>query len=408
MKRGMLALGLLLAAAGCEKKTTPETSGSARTTASPDKKAPDVAPDAKAPDAKPAEGNTIVIGEVGAMTGDIATFGQSTHRGIMLALKELNAAGGVKGKQFEVKSLDDASKSDEAATSTLRLISQDHVSLILGEVSSTNSKFMAPIAQKNQVPMISPASTNPDVTKLGDYIFRVCFIDPFQGTVMAKFARDTLKVTKVAVLTDARNDYSKGLTQFFSETFTKAGGTIVLQASYSAGDPDFKAQLTQIRGLAPEAIYVPGYYNDVGLIARQARELGITVPLMGGDGWTGNPELYSLGGKALNGSYWSNHYSTQDPSPRIQKFIATYKEAYGQEPDAMAALGYDAMRVAAEAFGRAKDLTGPSVRDAIAATKDFDGVTGKITLDADRNAVKPAVVLKVEDGKSIYQTTIAP
>jgi branched-chain amino acid transport system substrate-binding protein len=375
MKRAFLLLGALLALGGCpkEQKNT----------------------------------DAIIIGEVSSLSGPEATFGQSTHHGIELALGELNKAGGVKGKKLVQKALDDQGKPDEAATSTLRLISQEHAQVILGEVASTNSKQMAPICQNNKVPMITPSSTNPEVTQVGDYIFRVCFIDPFQGTVMAKFAHDSLKLTKVAVLKDVRSDYSMGLSKFFTETFTKLGGTVVKEASYSKGDVDFKAQLTELKGASPEAIYVPGYYNDVGLIVQQARDMGITVPLMGGDGWDSS-KLYEIGGKALNGCYFSNHYSTQDPSPRIQKFIADYKAAYGEVPDALAALGYDAARVAADAITRAKSLDGADIRDAISATRDFDGVTGKISLDANRNAVKPAVVLKIEDGKSTYQTTIAP
>jgi branched-chain amino acid transport system substrate-binding protein len=275
------------------------------------------------------------------------------------------------------------------------------------KVASTNSKQMAPACQNNKTPMITPSSTNPEVTAIGDYIFRVCFIDPFQGTVMARFAHENLKLSKVAILKDVRSDYSMGLSRFFAETFTKAGGQIVKEASYSKGDVDFKAQLTQIKTTNPQAIYVPGYYNDVGLIAQQARDLGITVPLMGGDGWDSS-KLYEIGGKALNGCYFSNHSTNQDPNPKLQKFIADYKAAYGEVPDALAALAYDAARVAADALAREKNQTGADLRDAIAATRDFDGVTGKITLDKNRNAVKPAVVLKIEDGKQIYQTTIAP
>ena len=390
MKRLCYLAVLALALGACEKRTHTA--------------APSGAPKTQTPAAPSA---TWLIGEVGSLSGQQATFGQSTHHGIELAVKELNAAGGVKGKKFELKTYDDQGKPDEAASATLRLISQDHVQLVLGEVASTNSKAMAGPCQHNQVPMITPSSTNPQVTQVGDYIFRVCFIDPFQGEVMAKFARNNLKLDRVAILKDVRSDYSMGLTKYFAATFTKLGGTVVKEASYSQGDVDFKAQLTALKGSDPQAIYLPGYYNDVGLIVSQARDLGITVPFMGGDGWDSS-KLYELGGKALNGSYYSDHSTNQDPNPKLQKFIADYKAAYGQAPDALAALGYDAMRVAADSFARAKSASGPDLRDAIARTKDFDGVTGKITLDADRNAVKPAVVLKIEDGKQLYQTTIAP
>jgi branched-chain amino acid transport system substrate-binding protein len=255
--------------------------------------------------------------------------------------------------------------------------------------------------------MITHASTNPKVTDGNGYVFRVCFIDPFQGYVMAKFARETLKMSKVAVLKDVRNDYSIGLAAAFVARFKGMGGKIVKEEAYSAGDKDFKAQLASIKAAEPEAVYVPGYYADVGLVARQAKRLGLNVPLLGGDGWS-SEKLYEIGGEAIEGSYYSNHYSTQDPSPRIQEFVAEYKEAFGGEPDCFAALGYDAARVAGNAIARAKSLSGDDLRDAIAQTKDFDGVTGMITIDAKHNATKPAVVLKVEGGKSVYQTTVAP
>ncbi len=357
--------------------------------------------------ATPITGNEIVIGEVGSMTGSEATFGVSTHRGIELAINEINTAGGVKGKTIKVISLDDQGKPDEAATAVTKLITQNNVFAILGEVASSRSLAMAPIAQQYQIPMITPSSTNPKVTQVGDFIFRVCFIDPFQGTVMAKFALDTLKFKKVAVLRDVKNDYSVGLADFFTETFKKGGGEVVVDQSYSAGDVDFKSQLTAIRGTKPEAIFVPGYYTEVGLIARQAKELGLNVPLMGGDGWD-SPKLTEIGGKAIDNSYFSNHYSAEDQSPHIQTFIAAYKKAYGEIPDGLAAMGYDAMKVLADALNRAPEISRKSVREVLAQTKDYQGVTGKITIDGERNAIKSAVVLKVADGKYKYQTTINP
>lgn len=351
--------------------------------------------------------NMIVVGEVGAMTGPTATFGTSTHNGIVLAIEEINAAGGVKGKKIHLISLDDQGKPDEAAMVTTKLITQDKVVAILGEVASSVSLAMAPIAQQYKVPMITPSSTNPDVTKKGDYIFRVCFIDPFQGTVMAKFAFDTLKSKNVAVLRDIKNDYSMGLSAIFVDKFKSLGGKIAIEQSYSAGDIDFKSQLTSIRAKKPDAIYIPGYYTDVGLIARQARELGLDVPLMGGDGWD-SPKLKEIGGTAVNGSYFSNHYSAENQDPRVQEFLAKYKAKYNHTPDALAAMGYDAARVLAEAMERAPTLESKDLRDAIAATKDFSGVTGNITIDENRNAVKAAVVLKVTDDGFKYQSTVNP
>ena len=255
--------------------------------------------------------------------------------------------------------------------------------------------------------MITPSSTNPRVTQIGDYIFRVCFIDPFQGLVMAKFATNSLKIKKVAVLRDIRNDYSVGLANVFVENFTRMGGAIVADESYGEGDTDFSAQLTSIKSKNPEGIFIPGYYTEVGLIGRQARKLGITVPLMGGDGWD-SPKLWEIGGEALNGCFYSNHYSVEDPSPAIQKFVGDYRNRYNQVPDALAALGYDAARILVEAFRRAGTTEAAKVRDALAQTKDFVGVTGKITIDKDRNAVKPAVVLRVNNGKLEYVETISP
>ncbi len=349
----------------------------------------------------------IVIGEYGSLTGTTATFGQSTHNAVMLATEQQNAAGGVNGKKIRILVEDDQSKPEEAATAVSKLINQDRVVALIGEVASSRSLAAAPIAQAAKVPMISPSSTNPEVTKKGDYIFRVCFIDPFQGEVLAKFAANTLKVKRVAVLYDVRNDYSVGLRNYFIEKFKQLGGVIVADQSYSEGDSDFRAQLTQLKATKPEAILTPGYYTEVGTIARQARDLGITVPLLGGDGWD-SPKLFEIGGKAIMGSYMSNHNSVDDPDPRIQKFVADYRAKYGSVPDSLAALGYDAANVLFDAIKRAGTTEGPKLRDAIAATADFPGVTGTITLDKDRNAVKPAVVLKVGDGKFEYVETIKP
>jgi branched-chain amino acid transport system substrate-binding protein len=355
----------------------------------------------------PVDKNEIVVGEYGSFTGTTATFGQSTHNGIALAFDEVNAAGGILGKKIKLLSEDDQSKPEEAATAASKLINQNRVVALLGEVASSRSLAAAPISQAAHVPMISPSSTNPRVTQVGDYIFRVCFIDPFQGSVMAKFAANSLKVKKVAILYDLRNDYSVGLRQYFTDTFKGLGGEIVAEQSFSEGDSDFRAQLTQLKAKSPEAIYLPGYYTEASTVARQARELGITAPLMGGDGWD-SPKLFEIGGKAIEGSYISNHYSTEDPSPTIQKFVQDYNKKYGATPDALAALGYAAAKILVDAIKRAGGTEGPKLRDAIAATVDFPGVTGKITIDKTRNAVKPAVVLKVTDGKFKYVETIAP
>jgi branched-chain amino acid transport system substrate-binding protein len=354
-----------------------------------------------------AASDEIVIGEYGSMTGTTATFGQSTHNGVVLALEEVNAAGGLLGKKVKVLLEDDQSKPEEAATAVTKLINQNRVVALLGEVASSRSLAAAPIAQANKVPMISPSSTNAKVTQVGDYIFRVCFIDEFQGLVMAKFAANSLKVKKAAILKDVKNDYSVGLSQVFAQEFAKLGGTIVGEQSYSEGDSDFRAQLTQLKSLSPEIIYAPGYYTEVGTIARQAKELGLKAPLLGGDGWD-SPKLTEIGGEAINGSYFSNHYSVDDPSPRIQKFVADYKKKFGIIPDGLAALGYDAAKILLDAMTRAGSSDGAKVRDQLAVTQGFEGVTGTITIDKDRNPVKPAVVLKIEGGKFTYVETIKP
>ncbi len=348
----------------------------------------------------------IVVGEVAAMTGGTATFGTSSHAGTQMAIDEINAAGGLLGKKLKLILEDDQSKQGEAGTVAKKLISRNKIVALLGEVASSKSLEMGPICQKAGVPMISPASTNPKVTESGDYVFRVCFIDPFQGTVMGKFAMSK-GWKKVAVLTDTKQDYSVGLAQFFKEYFAKNGGTIVSEQSYGSGDKDFKAQLTAIKPTAPDAIFASGYYNETGLIATQARELGITGPLLGGDGWD-SPSLVEVAGKAIEGSFFSNHFSNEDTSPRIQEWVKKFKDKNGKIPDAMAALGYDSAMILADAIKRAGTTEGKALRDAIAKTKDFDGITGKITLDEKRNANKSAVVLTIKDGKFSFVETLAP
>jgi branched-chain amino acid transport system substrate-binding protein len=350
--------------------------------------------------------DTIKIGEYACLTGQTASFGTASHQGAQMVIDNANANGGILGKKIKLITEDDQSKPGEAATAVRKLISRDHVVALIGEMVSSRSLEAGPIAQQNKIPMVS-SSTNPNVTKIGNYVFRICFIDSFQGTVMAKFALNSLKKTRVAVLTDVRQDYSVGLAQFFKEYFTKNGGTVVAEQSYSSGDQDFKAQLTSIKAANPEAIFVPGYYNEVGLIALQARELGITVPLMGGDGWD-SPALTKIGGAALEGNFFTNHFSTEDQSPIIQDFIREFKKRVNRDPDGMAALGYDAAKVLLDAMTRANSTESAKVRDALAATKDFQGVTGKITIDENRNANKSVVVLTIKDNGFHYVETIAP
>ncbi len=351
--------------------------------------------------------NVLTLGGFASLTGTTATFGQSMNDGVQLALEELNKSGGLLGKQVEVIVEDNQSKPEEARTAVLKLIKQNQVKALIGEVASSRSLAAAPEAQKNKIPMISPASTNPKVTEVGDYIFRACFVDTFQGSSMARFAYGDLGLRKVAILYDIKNDYSVGLMEFFEKTFKELGGEIVAKQSYSEGDIEFRAQLTDIKGANPQAIYVPGYYTEVGLIARQARDLGLNVPLMGGDGWDSSKTL-EIGGAAVEGSYYSNHYSTDDPSPVVQDFIKKYQTKFGKVPDAMAVLGYDAANILFDAIKRAGSDEGPKIRDALAATKDFQGVTGSITMDAQRNAKKKIVILKIEGGKVKFHKSLDP
>ncbi len=351
--------------------------------------------------------DVIKVGEYTCLTGPTASFGMASHNGVMLVVDAANKKGGVLGKRIKLITEDDRSKPGEAATIVQKLIFRDQVSAILGEVTSSRSLEAAPIAQQNKVPMISPGSTNPNVTKIGDYIFRVCFTDEFQGAVMAKFCLSSLRKTKVAILKDVRQDYSVGLAQYFKDYFTKNGGTIISEQGYSSGDQDFKGLLTAIKVTNPEAIFVPGYYNEVGLIARQARELGITVPLLGGDGWD-SPKLAQLGGPAVDGNFFSNHFSTDDQSPVVQEFVKNYVARFHQEPDAIAALGYDAARVLLDAITRAGSVDREKIRDAIAATKNFEGVTGAITINAQRDAQKPVRVLTIKDGKFHLYELVTP
>lgn len=371
----------------------------------------------------------LKVGEYGSMTGGQANFGISTHEGIQQAVDEQNAAGGIAGIPVEVTKYDDQSKAEEAQTAVQKLVNQDGVIAVLGEVASSNSLAGGPVCQRAGVPMISPSSTNERVTKIGDYIFRVCFIDPFQGNVMSKFARENLKLSHVAILKDLKSDYSVGLTEVFSRSFATAGGTIAVVQTFSKDDQDFRAQLTSIKATNPDGIFIPAYYTEVGLIARQAREQGITAPLFGTDGWESS-KLTEIGGKALDGCYFSTHQSMDNPDPLVQNFVKGYVAKWSKKPDALAALGYDSAKLlmscltdlarqdpegfkalqgdATPANRETRKAAQKKLRDLIAATRDFAGVTGKISLDADRNAVKSAVVLKIQDSAFSYATSIQP
>jgi branched-chain amino acid transport system substrate-binding protein len=354
-----------------------------------------------------AEIKEIVIGHFASMTGNTAHFGQDTDKAVRLAADEANAAGGVLKKQVRIVTLDDRGDSAEAANAVSRLIDVEKAHAIIGEVASSLSLAGGRVAQRRKVVMVSPSSTNPKVTEVGDYIFRVCFLDPFQGKVMATYAKNTLKMDKVAILKDVKNDYSIGLADAFKTSFTALGGSIVVEQSYSAGDTDFSAQLTAIKGSKAQALYVPGYYAEVGAIARTKDRLGLKIPMMGGDGWDA-PDLFTIGGAALDGSYFSNHFAPDAATPKAQKFVADFKKKYSVEPTGLGALGYDAAAVLFGAIERAGSLDSDKIRVALGQTKDFEGVSGKITIDSKRDAQKSAVVIKIEGGKGKYETTVEP
>lgn len=352
-------------------------------------------------------GAPILVGHFNSLTGAEATFGQSTSRGIRMALDEINAAGGLNGRPIRLIEYDTRGDPREAGVVVTRLIASDRVAAVLGESASGVTLAAAPVAQQAGVPLITPSSTSPRVTRVGEMIFRVCFIDTFQGRVCAQFAHDDLRGRRAALLFDQGSPYSAGLADEFRREFRRLGGQIVSEQTYAAGDQDFAAQLTAIRTAAPDVLFSPGYYTDGGAIAVQARKLGLSAPILGADGWS-SPKLAELGGPAAEGLYYSDHYAPEDPAPQIRAFVAEHERRFGIEPESGTALGYDAMRLLVDAMRRARSLAGRDLADALAATRDFAGVTGTITIDAERNAVKPAVILQIRDGRPRYVATKLP
>jgi len=348
----------------------------------------------------------VVIGAVGPVTGAAATFGISTKNGDQLAVDEWNANGGVLGKQIKMVFADDKGDPAEGATVYTKLIQQDKAVAIVGTVMSKVSLAGAPICQAAKIPMVATASTNEKVTQVGDYIFRACFIDNFQGIVGANFAFTNLKAKKAAAIFDVGNDYTKGLAEFFQKQFTTLGGKVVAFEAHDTGITDFKAQLTRIVQAKPDVIYCSDYYNDVALIAKQARELGFKGPMIGGDGWD-SPDLVKIGGAAVEGCYFTNHYSKDDTRPVVQDFVKKYQAKFNAVPDALAVLAYDAMNITLNAIKTAGKTDGAAIKDALAAT-DLDAVTGHIKFDADRNPIKSAVIIKISNGQQVYETTVNP
>lgn len=352
--------------------------------------------------------NEIVIGAVLPITGDVPTFGKSTKNGIELAVEQYNNAGGINGKKIKLVVQDDENKPESGVAALQKLVDENHVVGILGSVASKVTLAMAPVATQYKIPMVTGSSTNTKVTSLAgnEFAFRACFIDPFQGKVIAKYSFDTLKAKTAAVIYDVGNDYAVGLAENFKSSFEAAGGKVLTMQTYNAGDQDFNAQLTNIKKLSPDVLIMTDYYQTVGLIAKQARQLGIKSTFLGGDGWD-SPDLVKIAGDAINGGYFSNHYSSDDTSTEVVQFLKDYKAKYNETPDALAALGYDAAKMLFEAIKNAKSTDGEAIRQALLKT-DLTSVTGHIKLDANRDPIKPAVMIKIENGKQVFAGKVTP
>lgn len=357
--------------------------------------------------------NKVKVGLNYELSGNEATYGQGLTEGVELAFEEINSSGGVLGKQLEEVKVDNKSDNTEAANVSTRLATRDKVVAILGPATSGNTKAASPAAMQNKVPLISASATADDVTvdsngKVREFVFKTCFSDSFQGVMMSNFAYNDLGAKKAAVLVDTTSDYSKGLTKNFKETYKKLGGAVVAEEAYQAKDTDFKAVLTKIKGLNPDVLFVPGYYEEAGLIIRQARELGLNVPVLGGDGYE-SPKLTELAGKdALNKVYYTSHYSSKDTTPEVAKFRAAFKKKYGKDPDAFNALGYDMAYFFADALKRAGQVDSVKLKDALSATKDFKGVTGTFSIDSNHNPVKSVTVIEMKNGEPTFLKKLNP
>ncbi|MGX2960686.1 ABC transporter substrate-binding protein [Peribacillus sp. JNUCC 23] len=355
----------------------------------------------------------LLIGANLELTGGVASYGQSIYEGANLALKEINKKG-INGKQLKLVKYDNKSEAQEAMNGALKLINQDKVLAIIGSATSTNTLAQVALANKNKVPIITATGTSPEVTvtngKLNDYVFRTCFIDPFQGTVAANFSTKNLGAKTAAIYIDNSSDYSKGLAASFKESFEKNGGSVVTEEAYLQKDTDFRATLTRIKSKKPDFIYIPGYYEEVGLIVKQARESGIDVPIMGADGWD-SPKLLEIAGKdALANTFITNHYSSGDPDVKIQSFVEAFQKEYkGKKPDAFAALGYDTAYFLAEAIKNAgEEVTSENIQKALAETKNLQLVSGSFTIDENHNPIKSATILRYEKGEQVFETKVNP
>ncbi|MCP4913348.1 MAG: ABC transporter substrate-binding protein [Oligoflexia bacterium] len=357
----------------------------------------------------PADGDEILVGAVFPMTGPIATYGQESVNGIKLALQKFGGEK-IKGKKIRLIIEDNKGEPTESANAVRKLINVDKVHVVVGSVASSNTLAGAPIAQQAGVPLMTPASTNEKVTQTGEFISRTCFTDDFQGVVMAKFAKETLKKSKAAIIVDNASDYSKGLSKVFRAEFAKLGGEVIpTEYTYTAKDQDFRSLLSKVKRSKPDVVFLPGYYTEVGLILKQAKQMGLNVPFLGGDGWD-SPKLQEIAGaEGVKGNYISSHFSPDDQDPTVQSFVKEYTENFGsQKPGAMAALGYDGMLVVLDALKRAPKLDYASINSAIINTKGFKGITGSITIDENRNARKSAVVLKTLPEGMAFEQKVNP
>ena len=356
----------------------------------------------------------IKIGVVSEMTGSNATYGTSVVNGMKLALKEVNDKGGVNGKKVSIVVADSKSEPAEAANAMSKLVNQDKTPVVMGIFTSSSAIAAANVSEAAKVPFLAIGATNPKVTlddktgKVKPNTFRVCFIDPFQGTVGANFVLNELKLKKAVIFVDNSSDYSKGLASFFKQAYLAKGGEVVGEEAYLQKDTDFKAVLTKIKTMNPEILYVPGYYEEVGKIIKQARELGMDLPIVGGDGWD-SPKLSEIAGAGpLNNTFFTNHYSPDDTSPASKAFVDAYVKAYNQKPDAPAVLGYDGARLMIDAISRAGGTDGAKVSKALAETKNYKAVTGDTSLNETHDAVKSAVIIEFKDGKQAYRATVKP
>ena len=357
--------------------------------------------------AAPPTGEPVKLGFFMSITGRDASFGEAALRGARLAVDDLNAAGGLLGRPVELVVEDNRSLPGESATAVKKLLSRDHVVALVGECASSRTLEAAPVAQAAGIPLVTPASTNPKVTAVGDCIFRVCFADPFQGAVLATYAWKNLGLRRAALLIDSTAPYSVGLAEVFAKTFAGLGGEIVASQKYSGGDKDFRAQLTAIRSRRADSIFLPGYYIEAGLAAQQAHELGLHATLLGGDGFEA-PQLLEIGGAALEGTVYSTHYSPESQAPASRRFVAAYRARHGSVPVGLAALTYDSICLVADAARRAGTTERAALRTALAATRDFSGVTGRTALDEHRDAIKDAAIIAVRDGRCVFLDSVRP